>query len=72
MKGFFRGAIIADHLSKANFKCFYELMPERKTDPSKLPLPLLQWINDPAEDTKLGQKILREMATRTMVLGYNC
>ena len=66
------GAVIADHLSKANFQQFYELMPNRKTDPSKLPLPLLQWINEPKEDTRLGQKILRDMATRTMILGYNC
>ena len=66
------GAIIADHLSKANFKSFYELMPGRKTDPARLPLPLLQWINDPTEDTRLGQKMLRDMATRTLVLGYNC
>ena len=66
------GAVIADCLSKADFKKFYELMPNRKLNPAKIPLALLEWINDPVEDTKLGQKILREMAKSTMVMGYNC
>ena len=65
-------AVIADCLSKADFKRFYELMPNRKLNPAKIPVALLEWINDPREDTKLGQKILREMAKYTMVLGYNC
>ena len=67
-----RETIIADCLSKADFKQFYDLMPERKLEPARIPAALLRWINDPTEDTKLGQKILKEMAQYTMVLGYNC
>ena len=66
------GSVIADCLSKADFGRFYQLMPNRNTNPSKIPLPLLQWIHNPKEDTKLGKKILQEMAKSTMVLGYNC
>ena len=66
------GSVVADCLSKADFAGFYQLMPNRNTNPSKLPLALLQWINDPKEDTKLGKKILKEMAKSTMILGYNC
>ena len=65
-------AVIADALSKADFKRFYELMPNRKVNPGRIPVALLEWINDPREDTKLGKKILQEMAKSTMVLGYNC
>ena len=65
-------AVIADCLSKADFKKFYELMPNRKVSPARIPIALLQWIDDPSEDTKLGQKILKEMAKYTMLLGYNC
>ena len=67
-----RETIIADHLSKAEFRKFYDLMPNRRLDPARIPATLLRWINDPVEDTKLGQKILKEMAQYTMVLGYNC
>ena len=65
-------AVIADCLSKADFKKFYELMPNRKVSPARIPIALLQWIDDPSEDTKLGQKMLKEMAKYTMLLGYNC
>ena len=65
-------AVIADCLSKADFKQFYEMMPERRLNPARIPSALLRWINDPAEDLKLGQKILKEMSQYTMVLGYNC
>ena len=67
-----REAIIADHLSKAEFKKFYDLMPERRLNPARVPATLLKWINNPVEDTNLGQRILKEMAQFTMVLGYNC
>ena len=64
--------ILADYLSKAAFSEFYDLMPERKLSPARVPAALLRWINNPVEDTKLGQRILKEMAQYTMVLGYNC
>ena len=67
-----RETIIADLLSKAAFSDFYDLMPERKLSPARIPAALLRWINNPVEDTKLGQRILKEMAQYTMVLGYNC
>ena len=66
------GSIIADLLSKAAFKEFYELMPGRNTEPAWIPRELLKWIDDPVEDMKLGQRILKEMSKYTMVLGYNC
>ena len=65
-------AVIADCLSKADFKQFYEMMPERRLNPARIPAALLRWINDPVEDLKLAHKILKEMAQYTMVLGYNC
>ena len=67
-----KGAIIADLLSKAAFKEFYELMPERKIEPAWIPRELLLWIQDPKEDMQLGKKILNEMAKYTKLIGYNC
>ena len=65
-------AIIADLLSKAAFKEFYELMPERETEPAWIPRELLLWIQDPREDMQLGKRILTEMAKYTKIIGYNC
>ena len=64
--------IVADAISKADFDTLDRLMPDKNEDPCRVPRTLLQWINDPREDIKLGDKILREMAQYTMLLGYNC
>ena len=67
-----KGALIADMLSKAAFNEFYQLFPERKTEPALIPRELLLWIKDPKEDMKLGQRILKEMSQHTLSMGYNC
>ena len=64
--------IIADAISKADWTTLDRLMEGRNTDPCRVPRALLHWINDPKEDLHLGEKILREMAQYTMLLGYNC
>ena len=64
--------IIADAISKADWATLDRLMENRNTDPCRVPRALLRWINDPKEDLHLGEKILREMAQYTMLLGYNC
>ena len=33
---------------------------------------LLDWISRPCEDRLLGQKILTEMANKSLVVNYNC
>ena len=66
------GSVIADMLSKAAFKEFYDLMPERQTEPAWIPRELLIWIQDPKEDMKLGMRIMKEMSKYTKLLGYNC
>ena len=57
-----RETIIADLLSKAALSDFYDLMLERNLRPARIPASLLKWINNPVEDTKLGQRIIKEMA----------
>ena len=66
-----KGSFIADLLSKAAFKGFYDLCPERNTEPAWIPRELLLWIEDPKEDMKLGKKIMVEMAKYTKLLSYN-
>ena len=67
-----RNTIIADAISKADWKTLDEFMWWRNIEPCRIPIALLRWINDPREDLNLGKKILREMAQYTMLLGYNC
>ena len=66
------GTVIADMLSKAAFQEFYQLMPERRTEPAWIPRELLLWIQDPKEDMKLGKRIMIEMSKYTQLIGYNC
>ena len=65
-------SVVADAISKADFRTLDKLMETKDREPSRVPRTLLQWINDPKEDTGLGRRILMEMAQYTMVLGYNC
>ena len=67
-----RNTQIADAISKADWRKLDDLMWWRNIEPCRIPVALLQWINDPREDLNLGRKILEEMAQYTMVLGYNC
>ena len=64
-------ACAADSLSKGDFRKFRKEMPYSSLSPAKLPTELLMWIDNPVEDRLLGQKLLREMARETSVMGYN-
>jgi len=65
------GAIIADALSQANFAAVWEAADawEFPVEPAHIPLPILQWVQDPQPDDLLGGKILRTLAESTGVLG---
>ena len=41
-------------------------------EPAWIPLSLVSWVNNPVPDDDLGNKILCELAKRTLVLGVNC
>ena len=64
------GLVAADVLTKADFKTFYRLMPKRNVNPARVPKAIVKWIQDPTEDLELGDKILKEMAKKTKLLGF--
>ena len=66
------GAITADAISKSDWCRLRRYMPNHTERPSKVPNALLDWINRPCEDKLLGQKILTEMATKSLIVNYNC
>ena len=41
-------------------------------EPAWIPVPIIAWLQDQVPDDFLGDKILRELALRTLVLGLNC
>lgn len=43
-------------------------MPSKNTDPGRIPVALLKWINDPVPDLSLGKKALSDMMNYTKVL----
>ena len=47
-------------------------MPEHTERPTKVPQALLDWIDDPCEDFLLGEKILTELAKKSLIVNYNC
>lgn len=61
----------ADALSKTDFGLFRRLMPEANPGPNHVPGALTKWIEHPRPDRFLGLKILTEMSTSTLLLGYN-
>ena len=69
-------ATLADHLSKANFRQFRDLATQNYLDmplePSWIPISLLRWIENPKEDDQLGDKILKDLSSKLLVLGFNC
>jgi len=69
-------ATLADHLSKANFAQFRSLASKNYLDmplePSLIPNSLLRWIDNPKEDDQLGDKILNDLSSKLLVLGFNC
>ena len=63
-----KGSLAADALSKASFTTFYNLVPRRKVEPGRVPRSVLRWLEDPRDDLKLGESLLRELASTTMIL----
>ena len=60
-----------DALSKCDYGRFLHNMPEADKLPRTVPMALLQWMEDPQPDRDLGDRILREMASSTELLGYS-
>ena len=65
------GAIAADMLSKANFKGFGEIMPNRNARPSWVPRTIIKWLEDPRVTLDLGVRICTEKRESTEMLGHN-
>ena len=68
-------ASMADALSKCSFHKFWKIAKENNynlpLEQSWTPPSLLAWINNPAADDSLGDKILHDLSRRTLVLGLN-
>jgi hypothetical protein len=69
--------IMADTLSKVQFSKFREIAQETEFGtlpayPAWVPRSILTWLLNPVPGDDLGKKILKEIALRTPVLGYNC
>ena len=69
-------ASMADALSKADFPRFRVIADANNIvmplDAAWVPRSLLLWVNNPVPDDSLGDNILRDLASRTAVLGLNC
>ena len=70
-------ADMADALSKCAFSRFRDIafaagFTSLPLEPAWIPAPITAWLLDPVPDDFLGDKILRELAKRTLVLGFNC
>ena len=64
-------ALVADALSKSNYKVFRTLMREAEQLPRRPPAALIKWVNNPNPDRELGSEILRELSSSTRVLGFS-
>ena len=62
------GQIIADALSKGQWKEAWPVMPMKNDDPSFIPRTLLRWLEDPVPNLELGTDLLREMSRYTSVM----
>jgi hypothetical protein len=69
------GAVMADALSKGDFRRFRAAAAEAggcpAVEPAAVPRALRRWLVRPKPDDELGQRILLEMAQGTPLLGYN-
>ena len=70
-------ADMADALSKCAFNRFHLIAAQANyislpVAPAWIPSSLVQWVTNPLPDDYLGEKILQELAKRTLVLSYNC
>ncbi|MBM3938544.1 MAG: hypothetical protein FJ333_07825 [Sphingomonadales bacterium] len=70
------GAVLADHLSKANFAGFRNAALSGnwplEVSMAKIEGPLLNWLSSPVVDDDLGSKILQHLSRSMTVLGYPC
>ena len=72
-----RLADMADTLSKCTFQRFWDIanvsgFRDLPISPAWMLVSLTAWLDALAPDDTLGDKILSEVAKRTLVLGYNC
>jgi hypothetical protein len=67
------GAVMADHLSKADFNAFRRVALEYRwpvaVGPAPVPAALLLWLANPTKDDDLGSKLVCELRRRMPVLG---
>ena len=66
-----REAIVADAISKSDFRAFRTLMRGAERFPRRAPKSLEYWVKNPNPDRDLGAKILQDMSLSTRVLGYS-
>jgi hypothetical protein len=66
------GAVMADALSKADFRKFRSVSQSQEVgaavEPAAVPGQLLAWLANPVEDDQLGPRLLRELAGKGAVL----
>ena len=69
------GSVMADHLSKAEFRSFRAVGASAEWDlaiePLSVPSVLLGWVDRPVVDADLGHAILRQLSTSFEILGYS-
>ena len=65
-----REALVADAISKGDFRVFRTLMRGAERFPRRAPKSLECWVKDPNPGRELGHRILREMSLSTRVLGF--
>ena len=57
-------------LSKCDMGRFLVNMPEANIVPEEVPAAVLKWIENPVPDRKLGDKILKELANKFILVKY--
>ena len=65
-----REALVADAISKGDFRVFRTLMRSAERFPRRAPKSLECWVKNPKPDRDLGNRILHEMSLSTRVLGF--
>jgi hypothetical protein len=69
------GAVLADHLSKANFIMFRQSAAEQQwhlnLEPAQIPVALLRWIDRPCQSDDLAHEILADLAKISPILNYS-
>ena len=60
----------ADALSKCDMGRFLRLIPDADIEPREVPGALLQWLENPLPDRRLGHRILKQLARKYDVLCY--